>query len=299
MNINWIDTRGIYRSIIAARDNIAREQIYIEQLLTPWSQMMAMVTGQLGNTADDPLAGARGWYWLLPDQLQAVPDALAKLEAVHAWETGAAAMQKAADYFADCAERIPIECIEGWLVLADAERADPIGRGYTGGIDFMQPRFIVQYDSPNDYNLPRLGGCIVHEMHHLIRTKVVPWNIRTATVTDYIIHEGLAESLAAELYGEETVGYYVTEFDEAQLDMARKLVGDNLKATGFDVLRAFIFGDYWAQKLGLPVVGMPDYGGYAIGYRVVQAYLKRTGSNVKEATFVPAAEIVAESGYFD
>jgi uncharacterized protein YjaZ len=43
---------------------------------------------------------------------------------------------------------------------------------------------------------------------------------------------------------------------------------------------------------------MPTYGGYAIGYRVVQAYLKRTGSSVKEATFVPAAEIVAESGYF-
>ena len=298
MNINWIDTHGIYRSIISARDNSAREQIYMDKLLTPWSQMVAMVVGQSGNALDDPFAGAQAWHWLLPDQLQSIPDALAKLEAVNAWETGAAAMQKAADYFADCAERIPIECIEGWLVLADAETADPIGRGYTGGIDFMQPRFIVQYDSPNDYNLPRLGGCIVHEMHHLIRSKVVPWNIRSATIADYIIHEGLAESLAAELYGEDMVGYYVTEFDDAQLDTARTLIAANLTTTGFDTLRAFIFGDYLAQKFGMSGVGMPDYGGYAIGYRVVQAYLKRTGSNVKEATFVPASEIVAESGYF-
>lgn len=299
MNINWIDTHGIYRSMITARDNAAREQIYIDKLLTPWNQMMAMVAGQSGDSTDDPFAGARAWYWLLPNQLQTVPDALARLEAAHAWETGAAAMQKAADYFADCAECIPIECIEGWLVLADAKTADPIGRGYTGGIDFMQPRFIVQYDSPNDYNLPRLGGCIVHEMHHLIRSKVVPWNMMTATVADYIIHEGLAESFAAELFGEEMVGYYVTEFDDTELDTARTLIGDNLTTAGFDTLRAFIFGDYLAQKFGLPTVGMPDYGGYAIGYRVVQAYLKRTGKSVKEATFIPAAEIVAESEYFD
>jgi CheY-like chemotaxis protein len=46
-------------------------------------------------------------------------------------------------------------------------------------------------------------------------------------------------------------------------------------------------------------VGMPDYGGYAIGYRVVQAYLERTGNTIEAATFVSVAEIVAESGYFD
>ncbi|MCB0032906.1 MAG: hypothetical protein KDE51_02710, partial [Anaerolineales bacterium] len=50
---------------------------------------------------------------------------------------------------------------------------------------------------------------------------------------------------------------------------------------------------------GTEPLGMPDYGGYAVGYRVVQAYLRRTGKTIQEATFVPAAEIVAESGYFD
>jgi len=206
-------------------------------------------------------------------------------------------MAKAVAQFAPYHMRIPIDTIEGWLILADPETSDPIGRGYTGGVDFRQPRFIVQYSDPNDYNLPRLAGCIVHEMHHLIRTRVAPWNIRQATVADYIIHEGLAESFAVALFGEDVLGYYVTDFDEAQLNRACSLIRENLKTTGFDRLRAFIFGDYWAQKLGLPAVGIPNYGGYAIGYRVVQAYLNQTGHSIEEATFVPADEIVTESGF--
>lgn len=301
MKANWIKTNNIYHNIINAPDTTTREQLYIEQLLTPWQQMMAMVAGGMGNTLNpaDRFAGARAWTWLVPDQLTQVPESLIRLEAANAWETGAAAMEQAVTRFASYADQIPIDGIEGWLTLADPATADPIGRGYTGGVDFMQPRFVVQYSDPNEYNLPRLGGCIVHEMHHLIRTKVAPWNIMQATVADYIVHEGLAESFAATLFGKEVVGYYVTEFDEAEIDTARALIGANLTTTGFDKLRAFIFGDYWAKKLGLPVVGMPDYGGYAIGYRVVQAYLRRTGATIEAATFVPAMEIVTGSGYFD
>ena len=51
--------------------------------------------------------------------------------------------------------------------------------------------------------------------------------------------------------------------------------------------------------MGFPAVGMPDFGGYAHGYHVVQAYLQRTNNTIEEATFISATEIVAESGYFD
>lgn len=294
MKANWIDTQTIYREIIAAPDRATREQIYLERLVQPWQTMMTMI----GGNSDDPFAGARRWHWFLPEQLMSAPVVLQKLESAEAWQTGSKAMTRATTVFAPYTDQIPIDTIEGWLTLADPERADPIGRGYTGGVDFTAPRFVVQYDDPNEYNLPRLAGCIVHEMHHLIRTAVCPWNFMQATVGDYIVHEGLAESFAAALYGEEVLGYYVTEFDEAQLDTAKTLIADNLQTTGFDKLRAFIFGDYWSHKLGLPAVGMPDYGGYAIGYRVVQAYLERTGKSVQEATFVSSAEIIANSHYF-
>ena len=162
----------------------------------------------------------------------------------------------------------------------------------------MQPRFIVQYSDVNDDNLPKLDGCVVHEMHHLIRSKVVPWNMGSATVADYVVHEGLAESFATSLFGDGVLGHYVTDFAEAELDIARTLIGDNLTQTGFDTLRAYIFGDYWAGKLSLPSVGMPTFGGYAVGYHIVQAYLKQTGRSIQSATFVPASQIVKESGYF-
>lgn len=298
MQAKWIDTHSIYRAIIDAPDMATREQLYCERFVEPWQQMMAMLVGN-GSATDDPFVGARALHWLLPQHLTDAPEAFTKLETANAWGVGAAAMTTAVERFTPYADQIALDEIEGWLMLADPTLADPIMRGYTGAVDWTQPRFVVQFSEPTDDNLPRLGGCIVHEMHHLIRATVMPWNIMTATLAEYAIFEGLAESFAATLYGEDLVGHYVTDFDEGQIDTAKALVGENLEATGFNTLRAFIFGDHWAQKLGIEAVGMPAYGGYAIGYRLVQAYLRRTGTTIEAATFIPAAEIVAQSGYFD
>jgi uncharacterized protein YjaZ len=108
----------------------------------------------------------------------------------------------------------------------------------------------------------------------------------------------LAEAFAAELFGEGVVGYYVTEFPEAELAAATRAVGAALDATGFDTVRAYIFGDTITARAGRPAAGVPDFAGYALGYRAVRAYLRRTGMSVVEATFVPAAEIIAGSGLF-
>lgn len=149
-----------------------------------------------------------------------------------------------------------------------------------------------------DYNISRLPGLVVHEMHHLVRLRVFPWNMNTVTVGDYIILEGTAESFASALFGEDCIGYYVTDFDERELDTARTCIGEGLNETGFDVIRSYIFGDYWAEKMNLPQFGVPAYGGYAIGYRVVQAYMQRTGHSIEETTFIPSDEIIRESGFF-
>jgi uncharacterized protein YjaZ len=44
-------------------------------------------------------------------------------------------------------------------------------------------------------------------------------------------------------------------------------------------------------------LGMPTYGGYAVGFHIVQAYLNRTGRSVEEATLEPAHRIIDEAGY--
>lgn len=295
MQTNFIPTHEYYRRILSAPDAQLRQQMYLDLLVQPWKPMMDLFSA--GN--DDPLSGARAWAWLLPEQVEQMTAILEKLEAVNAWETGDAALKRTAACFAPYAERIPFDTIDGWLVLADPDRSNPLERGYSGATDWMQPRFIGQFWDPNEENLRRLPGLVAHEMHHLIRNRVFPFGPQTS-VADYIVTEGTAESFATSLFGEENIGLFISEFDPADLDTARRLIAPALSATGFDVIRGYIFGDKLAERGGFrPVGGMPTFGGYAVGYYVVQSYLKNSGRSIEEATFIPAEEIVRESGFLD
>ncbi|MCB9431745.1 MAG: hypothetical protein H6668_07125 [Ardenticatenaceae bacterium] len=295
MKANWIPTNEYYDEVMAAADANGRLQTYQERFIVPWQQMMQMV----GVGGDDVLAGARAWAWLLPEQLTAVHPTLQALKIAQAWETGAAALAKGVAQFAPHSQQIGMDSVEGWLIAADPARADPINRGYTGAIDFMAPRLVVQYDTPTTTNLRQLPGAIVHELNHLVRLRLFPWNIMTTSVADYIIHEGLAESFAVSLFGEEALGYYVAECREADLAAAKSLVQAGLDKTGFNVIRSYIFGDTLAAKWGFEKTGMPDFGGYAVGYHIVQAYLRQTGKTATDATFVAAQEIIAQSGFLE
>jgi uncharacterized protein YjaZ len=262
--------------------------------------MDMMAGGPFGAQSDDPLAGAQAWGWLLPHQTEAIAEKLAVLEAAAAWDVAAEALRRAAARFEPYAARLPIDAATGWLVLAEPQRSNPLERGYTGAVDWFQPRFIGQFSDPNADNLSRLAGLVAHEMHHLIRLRLFPWDMQRTSVADYIIVEGTAEAFAAALFGEDKVGWFITEFDPADLETARRMIGAGLERTGFDVIRSYIFGDALAERSGFqPVGGMPAYGGYAIGYHAVQAFLERRGCTIEEATFLPAQEIVAGSGFFD
>lgn len=287
---------------MAAAEANGRLQTYKERFVAPWQAMMQMV----GAGGDDELAGAQAWAWLLPEQLttpatgsgQAVHPTLQALKQANAWEVGAAALAQGVAQFVPQANQIGIDSVEGWLIAADPARSDPTNHGYTGAIDFMAPRLVVQYDTPNENNLRHLPGAIVHELNHLVRLRLFPWNMMTTSVADYIIHEGLAESFATELFGQDVLGYYATGLAEAHVATATSLIQAGLDKTGFNVIRGYIFGDGLADKWGFEKIGMPSFGGYAIGYHVVQAYLQQTGKTATEATFVAADEIIAQSRFF-
>ena len=299
MKTNWIPTNEYYHRILAAPDAVTRHQLYLDLLVEPWRAMMQMMRRPGGAEQADPLDGARAWAWLLPDQVDTMATMLEQMETAGAWRIGGEALSAAAARFATLSNRIPFDTVTGWLVLADPARSNQFERGYTGATDWFEPRFIGQFWEPNEHNLPRLPGLVAHEMHHLLRLRAFPWDMQRTSVADYIVLEGTAEAFAASLFGEHAVGYFITEFDEAEFETARRLIGEGLDATGFDVIRSYIFGDALAERSGFtPLGGMPTYGGYAIGYHVVQAFLKRSGWSIEEATFLPAREIVARSGFF-
>ncbi|MBI3172396.1 MAG: hypothetical protein HYZ25_01655 [Chloroflexi bacterium] len=299
MNIEWIPTNQYYRRILAAPAE-ERQQLYVELFIQPWKAMMDMTSGFMNPQArDDPLAGARAWSWLLPDQAEQIESLLQKMEKANAWTRAEDALHKAAAQFEPFAQRIPFDALTGWLVLGDAAHSNPFERGYTGATDWMQPRLIGQFWEPNADNLSRLGGLFAHEMHHLIRNRIFPWDMRKITVADYIVVEGTAESFATSLFGADTVGFFVSDVGPADLETARTLIAQGLDKTGFDVIRGYLFGDALAERARFtPVGGMPTYGGYAVGYHVVQTFMERTGLSIEETTFLPASEIVERSGYF-
>ena len=299
MKSKWIPTNEYYHRLLAEPDAGKREQLYLERFVEPWQQMMSMMQ-RPGMEQNDPFAGAKVWGWLLPDQVAKISALLKTMDDANAWETGQQAAAQAAARFTPYADRLPFDTFEGWLVLADPARfaSDP-QRGYTGATDWFAPRYIGQFWQPNEHNLPRTAGLVAHEMHHLVRFRIFPFNPQTTTVAEYIVLEGMAESFAASLFGEETIGFFVTEVAEAELETAKTLIAAGLQETSFNVIRSYIFGDALAEQNGYaPLGGMPNYGGYAVGYHVVQAFLQRSGMSVEEATFIPADEIVAESEFF-
>jgi len=297
MKIDWKPTIEYYYDIINESDINRKKELYRAYFMQPWKNMMQMFAGQQGADSSDEFAGARAWAWHTPEELDHVPDALKKLEDADAWKIGEEAIHKGVEAFAD--HELPFDTVEGWIMIGRQElnRADT--DGYTGAIDFTYPRFVCQYFEPHERNIKALSGAVVHEFNHLIRLRVHPWDMMTTSVGDYIIHEGLAESFATELFGEEVLGYYAADITDDDLQTAKALIGDNLDKTGFNVIRGYIFGDSMAENWGFEKIGMPAYGGYAVGYRVVQAFLKKSGCTAVEATFLPAQQIIEESGYFE
>lgn len=296
LKTTMIRSDAVYRRVIAAPDAATREQLFVEGLLDPMANIIDAMTSMMQT--DDRLGVARAWHYLLPEALTTAPPALVALEQANAWTTIGQALAEGAARFQPYADRFTIHDFTGWIILIDPQQADPQNRGYAG-FQWHDGTLVITVDTANDYTLPRLPGAMVHELHHVVRLNVFPWDMQHTSVADYILLEGLAESFATQLYGEKVLGYYATDISDDDLATARALIRDGLDRTGFNVIRGYIFGDALAERFGFEKIGMPRFGGYAVGYRVVQAYLARTGLTVEEATFRPSAEIIRESGYFE
>lgn len=298
MHFTILDTDSAYRRLLDAPDAAARARIFADELAQPFAGL-ARVFG-----SSDPVQAFASWNMsaeqFAPERRAVMQERLDRLTAADAFNRAAGALERGWAAFEDYHDRIRLESITFGLMLADMSTTPQAG-GYTGfgGV----PGWIMTvYDMPTPYNLKRLEAATVHELHHNLAgasDSAVNFNMMTTTVGDYMIMEGLAESFSAELYGEDRIGPWVTGFDETKLEETRAKFRDALALTGFGVIRSYIFGDEITSAQGREPVGVPLYAGYALGYKVVQAFLARTGKTVVQATYVPAAEIIAGSGFFD
>lgn len=286
MKITILNTDELYHELIQLKEE-QRIDFFNEQFMGPFQEMTSLL-----NSPSDPEK-----MGLLPlnGHEEELKEMLDQLQAVNAWEEAEKTLQSACQLFEKQGISVPENVTVG-IFLGDPKRlADT--QGYTG-IGSL-PGYIQLIIAPNEHNLPRLAACIAHEFHHNVLFHHTTWNFMTeVTVAKYLAVEGLAESFAAELFGEQMIGPWVTGVNQADLEKAKRLIKDNLAVKGFMAVSPYIFGD----SPFLPVsdlVGMPLYGGYAVGYHAVQAYLKKTGKSVVEMTLESGEAIMAGSGYFD
>ena len=60
-----------------------------------------------------------------------------------------------------------------------------------------------------------------------------------------------------------------------------------------------MYGDEIARAQGYQPVGLSYCAGYAVGYKVVQSFLKNEHKTIFEATLLSTEEILRGSGLFD
>lgn len=262
----------------------------ILKMLTPFEPMMKIMV----PPGVDP---ALVFGLMRPDgPMEAYRKALDRLEAAGAEEVCRQALVRAAGAFTSIGYQIPIEAVQFGLFLWDrAPEIIALNQGYTGfgGI----PGYIMVNIWPDDRNLPKLPAAVAHEFNHQVRLCVEPWRM-DISLAEYIVLEGLAESFAAELYGPEALGPWVTGLQGEKLETAKRLVGQGLETRGFNEVRRYMYGDETMAAWGVEPLGVPAHAGYAVGYHVVQAYLRAAGCTAAEATLRPSAEIVRTARYF-
>ena len=294
------DTISVYRSIIAEKNKRKRREMFKNDLMQPYEGMFnafgASLNPQRGKL--DALKMLDIWKFVMPERLdQHTLEQLELLERVNAQDMMSETIARSIDVFKPFESKVPLKHTIAGLFLLDASKMDPVDHGYSGygGI----PGYVMMtYGELDEYNLSRLQAALAHEVHHNIRLSVMPWDPVNITVQDYIILEGLAESFGTWLYGQDKIGYYVSEFLAEKLPEARSLIKESLDKKGFGEVRNYLYGDRAPGKAAKPM-GIPAFTGYKIGYEIVQACLQKTGKTPVEATFLSAGEIIKSSGYFD
>ena len=220
------------------------------------------------------------------------PEALQRLVQADAWSQLRRELARAWEYQRSVLPGIRHpDRVEVVLTLGNPD--DPIFIERTLGYYGMgaTPGSIWLVAWPTDYNVTRIGACGVHEFAHNLRTPNVESQFNLA---EWVIQEGLAEVFTAEVCGAESTGAWYAGVAGPALDAAYdKVTAAFGTGSSFADWTGYVLGDDIAGRMGWRPVGVPHMGGYAVGRRIVERYLEKTGLKAAQAIVRPAAEILA------
>lgn len=283
MALTVLDSCSAMRAILTAPlDDRPR---LLQAMLEPVAGMYRYFPGEVDLVAMHHAGSA---FRVDRDDPRALP-ALEALRAADAWDRIDRALHQGLAHQLAATPDIRVPDIQVLLVLGDPadEHFMDVNLGMTangGTSGYLWLNFW-----PSEENLARLEAVAVHELNHNLRYSNVGWNPATVTVGEQVVSEGLADAFARELYGD--LGY--TRIGRPWLaddEVFAKVVA-GLGVTGMQNFAAYVHGDATAARYGGTPVGLPTGAGYAVGNRLVDAYLARTGRTAAQALLVDAAEV--------
>lgn len=288
MKITVLDTYAAMHEILHAP--AGERAALLEEMWRPVAGMYRYFPGPVDLVAMH--AASSGFP--LDRDTEACLDAIELLRAADAWGRIERALRSAADRLAESLRRVDLPEVTVLLVAGDP--GDRIyldeALGLTANGSVTGYLYLNLWPSPE--NLDRVEAMAVHEFDHNVRYAPggVVWDTATVTVGEQIVSEGLADALARELYGD-ALGRARIGVPHRHDDALYARVTANLGITGMQNFASWVLGDAIAGRFGAPPIGIPTGAGYAVGNRLVDAYLAATGLSASEAVHADAREIIA------
>lgn len=298
MKIIIEDTIEQYEKLYSLQKPDERENYFRYSMMKPFEKMW--------NTINVPMKAkeSKGYDVMMATQMLGYLDIhetnlgeeiIHDFKKMNALKVAENTLQDCIDFSSKNGLKIDVEELKFGMYIADPQKLKN-QNGYTGfgGI----PGYVMTIIHPNNYNIPRFPALIAHEFHHNLRFSYFDWDHGDVSVGDYIIIEGLADSFATYLYGEEYLGPWVTSIDKEDLEYSIYVIGEALNVKGFGEVSSYMFGDEIAKKEGYQPVGLSSGAGYAVGYHAVQSFMKNNNVGIREATLLGTDEILSNCGLF-
>lgn len=287
MTITVLDTYagidGILRAPVAERSEL------LAIMLKPMAGMYRYFPGEVDLVAMHQM----GLGLPLDRDVEKSCEALAVLRDANAWERTQNALDDALAFQLAATPNIAVPDITVLVILGDP--ADDYFMGQALGVSGNggMSGYITVTLWPTPENLSRLEATVAHELNHNLRYSPggVVWNPSVVTVGEQIVSEGLADAFARQIYGQD-LGYTRIGMPHLGDDVVFDKVVTGLEITGMHNFTAWVHGDAAAARFGAAPVGLPTGSGYAVGNRLVDAYLARAGGTAADALHVNSREII-------
>ncbi|MEU0463423.1 DUF2268 domain-containing putative Zn-dependent protease [Amycolatopsis sp. NPDC006131] len=287
MTITVLDTYPAMRRILRAP--LEERAALLEAMLRPAAGMYRYFPGEVDLVAMHRMGSG---FPLDRDEDKCL-EALEALHDADAWGRIERALRDAVAVQLEATPELAVPGITVLIVLGDPGDEHFMGTslGMTANGSVSGYLFLNFWPFPE--NLARLEATAVHELNHNLRYSSggVVWDPATVTVGEQVVSEGLADAFARQLYGDE-LGYARVGVPHLHDDAVFAKVVSGLEVTGMQNFTAWVHGDAHAIRYGATPVGLPTGAGYAVGNRLVDAYLAATGRTAAQALLVDSREVI-------